>query len=109
MSVENYLEQMKKIQEEILNYLNSCTDENVCFENLKLTLDDLKIYNDQHQIKSVLHLIAKISSNHHHVPNFYSKIENVIQLFKSDITQYLSNSEIFNIFKSNKRIIFSPK
>lgn len=48
MSVENYLEQMKKIQEEILNYLNSSIEENECSESLKFAFNDLKIYNDQH-------------------------------------------------------------
>ena len=43
---------------------------------------------------------------HHRFPNFFfSKIERILQFFKKDIRKYFSNSEIFNIFAGNKRIL----
>ena len=54
---------------------------------------------------SLLHLISKIGNNYHSFANFFSKIERILLFFKEDIPKYFSNSEIFNIFKSNKKIL----
>ena len=57
------------------------------------------------QIKSLMHLILHISNDHHREEGFFDKIEQILKLFKEDLLKYFSNSELFNIFKSNKRIL----
>ena len=52
-----------------------------------------------------LHLLTKISDNHHRIPDFFDKIGRILQVFQVDIKKYYKNSEKFNIFKSNKRIL----
>ena len=52
-----------------------------------------------------MHLISKIENNYHRFPYFFSKIERILLFFKESVKKYFSNSEIFNIFKSNKRIL----
>ncbi|KAK8853809.1 hypothetical protein M9Y10_016352 [Tritrichomonas musculus] len=104
MNSQEYLDMMKDIQENILNLLEaeSKTEEN--FHILKDKFNNTKISDSQYGLLSLLHLISKIMNNHHRFPNFFSKIERILQFFKEDIKKYFSNSEIFNIFKSNKRI-----
>ena len=104
MNSQEYLDMMKDIQENILNFL-----EEAKFEENLLILKDIfnnsKISNSQYDLLSLLHLISKIGNNFHHFPNFFSKIERILLIFKIDIKKYFSNSEIFNIFRSNKRIL----
>ena len=54
---------------------------------------------------SFLHLILKISNNYHCKRAFFNKIERIFLYYKDQITTNLTNFEIFNIFKSNKRIL----
>ena len=107
IQINLFLDEMKEIQEELLNYLETPIQE-VDFEEyqgLKYKLDNIIIQNNQHKLKSLLYLISKISDNHHRETSFFSKIEQILQLFKDDILRYFSNSSIFNIFKNNKRIL----
>lgn len=58
-----------------------------------------------HELDSTLRLILNIANNHHRSNDFFSKIEKIILIFKNEIKQSYSNLDIFNNFKSNKRIL----
>ena len=105
MFLEKYLDTMRNIQENLLVFLedDSNTEEN--FQNLLKILDDQRINENRQNFKLLLHLIVKISKNHHRGPNFFSKIEKILRNFKIDIGKYFSNIDIFKIFKSNKRLL----
>ena len=105
MNSQQYLDEMKKIQQNLLDFLDNERDEEEIFQNLKTILDDLKICDNQNQLKSLLYLLSKISNNHHRGPNFFNKIEKILLLFKNDIKKFYSNWDIFFIFKENKRMI----
>ncbi|KAK8848020.1 hypothetical protein M9Y10_019073 [Tritrichomonas musculus] len=47
-----------------------------------------------------------IAKNHHQKASFNEKIEKILLHFTKDIKQTFDNIEIFNIFKSNKRILY---
>ena len=104
MSSQEYLDMMKEIQKNILNFLE---EEANSAENLlkKDEFNNFKISDNQYDFLSLLHLISKIGNNCHRFPIFFSKIERILQFFKEDIQKYFTNSEIFNIFKRNKRIL----
>ena len=105
MSIQKYLEDMRKIQDYILDFLEKeeQTEEN--FQILTMFLNEQKIYDDQQKLNSLLHLILKIANNYFNGPTFFAKIERILKLFISSIKKYFSNYEIFNIFKSNKQIL----
>ncbi|KAK8853725.1 hypothetical protein M9Y10_016268 [Tritrichomonas musculus] len=105
MDPEHYLGEMKKIQENLLNFIDEETGVDENFQNLKVVFDEFKIVDDKNILKSTLHLLSRVIDNHHRGPSFFDKIEKIITLLKSYITKYYSNLEIFNIFKRNKRIL----
>ena len=96
---------MKAIQSKLLIFLDKQENVEENFQNLIKLLMESKIGEDQYQLKSLLYLLLKISNNHYRTPNFFGKIESVLSIFIKDIKKYYSNSEIFNIFKRNKRIL----
>ena len=53
----------------------------------------------------LLHLLLKLSKNHFRQPTFFSKIEQILTFFTEDIKQTFTNSELFDFFKLNKRIL----
>ena len=56
-------------------------------------------------LQAILYLLKSISINHYRTSNFFLKIEKIFSNIKNEILLYFTNSEIFNIFKSNKRIL----
>ena len=105
MALQEYLEKMKDIHAQIILYLDYEVNDEENYENLFQLLVDQKIRNDSHELKLFLHLILKIANNHHHTTDFFDKIEKILHIFKNEIPSYLSNLEIFTIFKTNKRIL----
>ena len=97
MNSAEYLEEMKAIQEKLLLYLEGETE--------YMSPNDIFKDNKFHDYLSYLHLVSKISNNHHRCENFFSKIKEILRLFKEDIKTKISNSRLFNIFKSNKQIL----
>ena len=105
MSVQQFLYEMQKIQGILLEFLNEKEFAEENSQNLNTLFDDLKICDDQYKLKSLLHLLTKIANNHYRCSNFFSNIFQILLLFKKGIKKHFSNWDIFNIFKSNKRIL----
>ena len=105
INTDKYIKDMKNIQENLLIYIENDANTEEKFQNLNTILDNLKIRENQHELKSLLHMILKIANNHHRGPDFFTKIERLITIFKDEMTKNFSNSEIFTIFKTNKRIL----
>ena len=105
MNIEKYLDEIKSIQSGFLEFIEN--DENVetNFQNLFLLLEDKKIRGNKHALRLFLHHVASVCANHHRGKDFFDKIMRVIQIFKSEISKYYLNSEIFSIFKRYKRIL----
>ena len=97
------LDQMTIIQQNVLDFLNNEASSNE-YSFLEY-LDELKICDDKHNFRLFLKFLLTISKNHHRYLNFFSKIELILKKYKKEIQQYYSNTEIFNIFKKNKRIL----
>ena len=99
---------MNKIQETLLDLIDEEDDidtENRNFQNMVKLIDNLKIRENPQKLKILLNLIINITDNHYRGPDFFTKIEKVLNLVRESITQYYSNFDLFNIFKSNKRIL----
>ena len=102
--IKEYSEKMICIQEFLLEFLENDKMEETDFIFLINNLDNAKIRKNKHEFKSLLHMIAKIS-NHRRNQFFNNKIDKILKEFQKEITQNFSNTEIFNIFISNKRIL----
>lgn len=61
-NVQQYIIEMKKIQINLLNFLDSVNDIEENFDNLSTLLEDLekKKKKNQHKLKTLLHMIVKI-------------------------------------------------
>lgn len=103
MTIEEHISKMKDIYKSIIMYIEDNSPTSLT-NQIKL-FDKLNIRDNLHEVKAILHIIVKISNNHHRGPYFFSKIEEIIKYFKDQIKNYFPNSEIFSIFKSNKRFL----
>ncbi|KAK8871286.1 hypothetical protein M9Y10_007004 [Tritrichomonas musculus] len=105
MNYEECIDKMINVQKALLEFFeeNSSAEEN--FEILITIIKEQQIMEDQHELKELLLLVSSISNNHCRINNFNNKIEQIILYLKDKITKYFSNSEIFQLFEFNKRIL----
>lgn len=105
MESQKYLEKMKSIQNCLLEFLDNEDNVEEKFQNLITLIQNHKIKENRYDLRSIFHLLVKISTNHYRSIHFFDKIWQILQHFKEEIKQTFSNYEIFNIFKGNKRIL----
>lgn len=105
MNSQEFIDKMKKIQENLLEFIDSqdCIEDK--FQKLKILFDDQKIRDNTNNLKLFFRMLIDITNNHIRKANFYHKVELFLIYFKKDIITNYSNSEIFNIFKKNKRVL----
>ena len=96
---------MKEIQNHILEFLDSETEDQPNFDNLSQIIKSQTSHLEVQKLKSFLNIISKIVENHHRSPFFFEKINQIILLMKDEIKQTFSNIEIYNFFKNNKRML----
>ncbi|KAK8888352.1 hypothetical protein M9Y10_039420 [Tritrichomonas musculus] len=105
MNIDKYLDDMRSLQSEFLKFIDDDENFEEKFQNLLLLFEDKKIRENKNDLRLFLHHIASVCANHHRNKNFFSKIERVIKLFKDEIKKFYINSEIFSIFRKDKRIL----
>ena len=106
MEIQEYANKMRKIYSLFLEYIDCTVDEKE--ENLRVFLDMLNSQNtfdDLDEIYEILVLISNVSKTHYRDQDFFAKIEKLLDFFTERIKQSFTNFQIFNIFKSNKRIL----
>ena len=103
--IRSYMEKFKEIQESLFEYLDDQSTDEVIFNNLILLLEKHKMKENPNDLRLVLHLITKISNNYHRAPNFFTKIEKILNSLKEDIKNHFSEDQIFIIFKSSKCLL----
>ncbi|KAK8871274.1 hypothetical protein M9Y10_006990 [Tritrichomonas musculus] len=105
MEPNEYFAMMSGILNQILEYIDNESDPEIEFHSLSELLIQQEISRNKFLLKELLHLLVKISNNYHRNSGFFSKIQAILSLFKTEILKYYSNFEIFNIFKNNKRLL----
>ncbi|KAK8839476.1 hypothetical protein M9Y10_031831 [Tritrichomonas musculus] len=105
MEVSQYIDQKKEIQSHLLNFIDSEEKFDSEYEQLINFLNSINIQSNDKEFLMFLYLISRVSSNHHRSNNFFTKIEKVISYFEKEIKQFFTKSQIFDIFRCNKRIL----
>lgn len=95
------LENVKKFQIFLQDYIDSEEDAKEKYDKLQQFVQNIKFGQNIHDLKLILHLISTIFKNQHRNNNFIGKFEQILQLFGEDIKRYFTNIEIFEIFKKN--------
>lgn len=105
MEIQEYRDKLIDIRDNVLKYLDDESNSDYQIDDLKSYLEDKNIQQNRHELNDFLCFLLQISNMYRRSKNFYSKIDEILSYFKSSITKFFSNFEIFNIFKKNKRIL----
>lgn len=105
MDAQSYINKMKRIQNDLLDFIDGMED-NLNDQTIIIkTVNDSKALENRYEFKSFLYLILKIATNHCFASKFFNKISNILIYFKDPIKQSFSNIEIFDIFESNRKLL----
>ncbi|KAK8882884.1 hypothetical protein M9Y10_045528 [Tritrichomonas musculus] len=105
MDLFQYFDDLKDIQNILLDYIDDLGDsEDIC-QNLIQITNNFNFSIGISQFKIFIYILSAISANHHRDSTFFSKIYKIINYFRDDIQKYFTSSEIFDFFKENKPII----
>lgn len=105
MNNQDFIQKMKKIYQNLLEFLDKENDNEEYFQNLISNIEEAKIPESKSKFRTFLYILAKISANHHRYPNFIDKIEKIILSYKFQLMLYFSNLDILKMFRNNKRIL----
>ncbi len=104
--IQDYAIKMTYIQEILLEFIGNDDTSEEDFQKLIQNFEDHQQFrSNNHELKMLLNLISKIEEYHHRAKNFNFKIEKIIKYYQDNIMNFFSNSELFNIFIKNKRIL----
>ncbi|KAK8880425.1 hypothetical protein M9Y10_003097 [Tritrichomonas musculus] len=105
MAFSAYIEKLSSIQKELLSYLEDLNNNEDDFQAFLDSLKKSEIMNNKKDFEIFLYSLLTISNNHHRHANFFTKIEQILKSLSNDIKNNFTKSEIFNLFKENKKII----
>ena len=105
MESAEYCNKLKELHESLLLFIESNDDNDERLINFLQICDFFQISQTPNKLKRLLLLLSVIAENHYRSPDFFTKIEQILINFESNIKQHFTHDEIFNIFRNNKRII----
>ena len=100
MDVQKYINQMKDFYTDFLDFLENENENDFphCLQKMK------NIIINHDELKSLLHLIIKVSKNHHRFFLFDQKIEQILSYLSNPIKNAIHNIELFKISRKNKTL-----
>ena len=104
----SYINEKKNLYNSVIEFLDNSDDlddgNDSYFQEL-IEFASNQIERDPKEMVEFLQILKDIVDNHHREPNFFSKINQILQQYSNKIKQTLSNEEIFEIFENNKIFI----
>lgn len=107
MDFQDYIKTQREVQALLLQCIENKEKQEDSYNNLINLFESNKILENPTEIKEFLYLLVRVANKHHRTPDFFSVIERFISYFKEQMKQFYSNYEIFNLFKSNKRLLLT--
>lgn len=104
---QEYLEKIREIQSKFIELIENQYEDKTECEIFVNFIQSQGICQNLMELKLFLHMLVKIADNHHRTNGFFEKIDRIISLLKEEIQKKLTNSQIFDIFKNNKRILLN--
>lgn len=95
--IQKYLDEKKEIQRFVLSIISN----DVLIDGSVIN----KCTKSHNELKLFLCLLLRISNNHHNAASISIQINKILSFLRQKITSKFSNFEIFDIFKTSKRIL----
>lgn len=88
-----------------LKFVEGGSDTPDNYNEFVTTIKSNNLGENPDELRSILHIIHKVSFHHKRQPNFISKVHKTILFFSDQIKESFSNSDLYRIFRSNKLLL----
>lgn len=107
MNIQQYVSQKKELYNYLMTFIDNENEneEDDDFQNLISFIEKIELNNDINEFKAFIHLLSKITKNHQSNQLFFERIEKIFDHLKDHIKKFYSDSQIFHLFKNNKRML----
>lgn len=105
MKIQDLIKQSKELVDYLLNFIDDADNNEDNYRNLIYFFDHIKIGQDRVKLLNLIYLLSIISNYHHRQHDFFDKITKIVNFIRNDIKKLFADSEILELFKSNKRIL----
>ena len=105
MEIGSYIARMKTFYAFFHKYVESDSNSPEEFQEFITFVNNNQFGNNSDELRSLLHIIHKISNHHKQTSVFKEKILQILLHYIDQIKQTFSNSDIFCIFKSNRFVL----
>lgn len=105
MDIESCIKKSKELYTFILNFLESENNSEREFLSFTKVFDKQDILNNRNLFLNLLRLLYFIGDNYHRTSDFLIKLGQIFQYLAKDNQMPISNSDIFDIYKTNKRLL----
>lgn len=99
------IEEMAEVSKSLLHFLDEQNEIERCFQVLIQQINESQILQNKYKMIEFLNLIVSIIQNHHRDISFFPKVQRIFKTIIQNIKHLCKNSELFNIFIKNKRIL----
>ncbi|KAK8870811.1 hypothetical protein M9Y10_008703 [Tritrichomonas musculus] len=103
MEIESIIREKKEIYSSLMEFIDETEDAD--FNSLIKDFENQEIFKNKEEIKLMLQLISKISDNHRRLSDFIDKLNQIIQYLLKELQPPITDFEIYEIFKYNKRVL----
>lgn len=105
MTYQTYLNQKRELYYNLFQFIDNENNDDEEYDCFIQIINKQKILEDKKDLEIFIEMIVQIANNHHFDLNFYGNIKKIVQFLAKSIKQTFTNSNIYELFKSNKRIM----
>ena len=105
--MKEYVNQKKELYSLLFNYIESIDEVEIDYQIFIIYLEKVEKCHKKERLIELFYLLLKVSDNYKRNSNFFEKIDHIFLYLDSHIKKNFSNYEVFNFFKSNKRILLN--
>lgn len=105
LEIEKLICEEKELYNSLTSFLQESDDSMNDIQYLNDIINKQNIEDNCEKFEEFLKLLLSIANNHRCQSFLFTKLFQIIEHYEVQIKQIFSNIDIFNIFKSNKRIL----
>ena len=105
MEIQKYIHEKKQIYDVLLKFKEE-EDSNEEYEKICKLLKEHNIQENRTEFLCFLKILLRISDYHHRQPGFFERIKRILLYVKDNITQTMSNDDIYFVPKQQTNFRF---
>ena len=106
MEIDKIINERKEFYNHLMIFIETYDNVKDEFQNIIKVLEKQRILEDKIQTLEMHQLLYTIGDNHYRTPNFFDKLEKIIEYLIQNQKSSITDTEIYKIYKNNKMFLY---